>query len=64
LNLKKDEVYQRDLSTLTRPCSVLNLEGKIKINQLVIKSFCATTLENESILSIVALEAGALLLIL
>ncbi|MBC7539083.1 MAG: class I mannose-6-phosphate isomerase [Bacteriovorax sp.] len=63
LNLKKGEVYQRELTSLTRPCSILNLEGKIKINQTDVASYCAVTIENESQLSVAAIESGSLLLI-
>jgi mannose-6-phosphate isomerase len=63
LNLKKGEKYLKEISSLTRPCSVLNLEGKININQTTVESFCAVTIENESELAITALESGSLLLI-
>ena len=63
LNLKKDDVYQRDISALSRPCSVLNLDGKIKINQTDVKSYCAVNITDESQLSITAFENGSLLLI-
>ncbi|MDD4973936.1 MAG: class I mannose-6-phosphate isomerase [Bacteriovorax sp.] len=63
LNLKKGEEYLTKLSSLARPCSILNLEGKIKINQIIVASFCAVTIEKESELSITALENGSLLLI-
>ena len=61
--LKKDDVYQRDISALSRPCSVLNLDGKIKINQTDVKSYCAVNITDESQLSITAFENGSLLLI-
>lgn len=63
LNLREGENYQREISTFARPCSVLNLEGKIKINQTIVASYCAVTIEKESQLSITALESGSLLLI-
>ncbi|MDO9183086.1 MAG: hypothetical protein Q7U04_11790 [Bacteriovorax sp.] len=63
LNLKKGESYQRDLSLITRPCSLLNLEGEILVNNKKVNSFCAVTLEDESILSVTAIETGTLLII-
>lgn len=63
LNLKEGEEYLRDLTAITRPCSILNLEGKIKINQTEVKSYCAVTIEKEPQLSIAGLESGSLLLI-
>jgi mannose-6-phosphate isomerase len=63
LNLKKNEVYQKDLSTLTRQCSILNLDGVIDVNQVEVKSFGAVTLEKEFQLSITAKENGSLLII-
>jgi mannose-6-phosphate isomerase len=63
LNLKKGEEYQQELTNLVRPCSILNLEGKIKINQTEVASFCAVTIVDEPQLSITALESGSLLLI-
>lgn len=63
LNLKKNEVYQKDLSALTRQCSILNLDGSIDVNQLEVKSFGAVTLEKEFQLSITAKENGSLLII-
>lgn len=63
LNLKKNEVYQKDLSALTRQCSILNLDGAIDVNQVEVKSFGAVTLEKEFLLSITAKENGSLLII-
>lgn len=63
LNLKKNEVYQKDLSALTRQCSILNLDGSIDVNQLEVKSFGAVTVEKEFQLSITAKENGSLLII-
>ena len=63
LNMKKGETYQKDLSTLIRPTSILNLEGSVKINQHQLKSFGALSLEQEKTLVVEALEDGSLLLI-
>lgn len=63
LNLKKGETYIKDLTGQGRPCALLNLEGTIQLNHTEIKSYGAVLLENESHLSINALEDGSLLLI-
>ena len=63
LNLKKGETYQREIISLSRPCSILNLEGEISVNQTTVKSFCAVTIMHESQISISALENGSLLII-
>lgn len=56
------EVYTKELFK-KRPCSILNLEGKIKVNGEVYDSFAAITLENEKNYSLELLEAGSTLVI-
>lgn len=63
LNLKEGESYHHAVSNFSRPCSILNLHGKIRVNQTEVHSFCAITIEEEGQLSIAALESGSLLLI-
>lgn len=63
LNMKKGDEYLKDLSATARPSAVLNLDGKLLINDLKINSFDAVLLEDEKSLKIKALEDGALLLI-
>jgi mannose-6-phosphate isomerase len=63
LNLKKGHTYQKNLSHLNRPSSVLNLEGKVLINEKSLDAFSALLIDQESILTIEALDDGSLLLI-
>lgn len=63
LNLKKGQSYQKDLRGLKRPCSILNLNGGIFVNQKKCESFDALLIEQESSLEIEAQVDGSLLLI-
>lgn len=63
LTMKKGETYKKDLSALSRPTSILNLEGAVSINQHHLKSFGALGLDQEKNLEVEALEDGSLLLI-
>lgn len=63
LNLNKGEVYQKKILNFTRPCSILNLDGKIKINQKELQSYRAVSVEKELQISIEALESGSFLMI-
>lgn len=63
LNLSKGEKHLQELKNLTRPCSLLNLAGKIKINNIEIASYDAIMFEDENQLKIEAIEDGPLLLI-
>lgn len=63
LNMKKGNVYQRDISGITRPCSILNLDGEIIINSKKLNSYGAVLIEDENQLKIEALVDGPLLLI-
>jgi mannose-6-phosphate isomerase len=60
VNLESGESYQKNLSTT---CSVLNLDGKITINQKGLNSFGAVTITDEFQLTVTAEERGAFLLI-
>jgi mannose-6-phosphate isomerase len=62
LNMKKGETYQKELD-LTRPYSILNLEGNILINEKALNAFNAVMIEQENLLNIKATEDGQLLLI-
>jgi mannose-6-phosphate isomerase len=61
VNLSKGEKYNYQFQ---EPHSILNLTGKIKINQLVIDSYQALFLSEEKNIELEALEAGAFLLIM
>lgn len=63
LNLKRGENVQKHLPVLKRPCALLNLEGKICINQQELKAYGAVSITDEAQLTISALEDGPLLLI-
>lgn len=63
LNMKKGNVYQKELIDLSRPCSILNLEGGVLVNKTELNSFGAALIEDEKSLAIEALEDGSLLLI-
>lgn len=63
LNMKKGNEFLKDLKELTRPCSILNLNGKISVNESDVKSYGAVTVLKEKNLKVTALEDGALLLI-
>ena len=63
LNLKKGHTYQKDLTKLNRPSSILNLEGKVLINEKSLNAFSALLIDQENILKIEALDDGPLLLI-
>ena len=60
VNLESGESYQQNLSTT---CSILNLNGKITINQREINSFGAAIITDELQLTIKALDRGSFLLI-
>lgn len=62
LNQNSNEKYFTAVS-LKRPCSILNLKGKIAVNGIPLASYEAVTIENESSLSVEALEEGSCLLI-
>lgn len=62
LNQNNNEKFFTALS-LKRPCSILNLKGKITLNGIPLASFEAATIDNESTLSIESLEEGSCLLI-
>ncbi len=63
LNVKKGDIFQKSLTDLVRPCAVLNLDGKVLVNDKELNSFNAILMEQEKILNIEALEDGSLLLI-
>lgn len=63
LNMKKGEKYLRELSDLVRPCSILNLDGKILVNDKTLNSFNALLIDQEKKLNVEASEDGSLLLI-
>lgn len=63
LNMKKGNSYQKELSYLKRPMSILNLNGKIFVNHHEVKSFGALIVEDENSITIEAHEDGSLLLI-
>ncbi len=63
LNQNPNENYSRELESLDRPCSILNLNGKIRINHQDINSYEAVTVSDEKNLKIEALEEGSLLII-
>ncbi|MFA6239037.1 MAG: hypothetical protein WC635_16990 [Bacteriovorax sp.] len=63
LNMKKGNIYQKEVTEVSRPCSVLNLEGSVLINGKKINSFGAVLIDDENHLKIEALDDGSLLLI-
>lgn len=63
LNLKKGQIFKKDLKKLIRPASILNLEGNILINEKSLNSYCALLIDQEKNLKIEALDDGPLLLI-
>lgn len=62
LNQSSNEKFFAPLS-LERPCSVLNLKGRISVNGIPLSSYEAVTLDAESSLSVEAFEEGSCLLI-
>lgn len=62
LNQNSNENYFTSLS-LKRPCSILNLKGRISVNGIPLASYEAVTLEGETSLSVEAFEEGSCLLI-
>lgn len=62
LNQRPNEKFFTSF-TLKRPCSILNLKGKILVNGVPLASYEAVTVDNESSLSVEALEEGSCLLI-
>lgn len=62
LNQNSNEKYFTTI-TLKRPCSILNLHGKIAVNGIPLKSYEAVTIENETSLSVESFEDGSCLLI-
>ncbi len=63
LNQKQGDVFKQDLK-LTRPCSILNLSGKISLDGKNVNHYEAVTLdEKETQLNIAAIDDGSLLLI-
>jgi len=62
LNQNNNEKYFTAVS-LKRPCSILNLKGKIAVNGVPLEAYQAMTLDNETSLSIEAFEEGNCLLI-
>ena len=62
LNQNSNEKYFSTLN-LKRPCSILNLKGRIEVNGIPLDSYEAVTIENESSLSVEAMEEGSCLLI-
>jgi mannose-6-phosphate isomerase len=60
INLESGESYQKNLSNT---CSILNLNGKITINQKGLNSFGAVTITDELQLTVTALDRGSFLLI-
>lgn len=62
LNQNSDEKYFSSVD-LKRPCSVLNLKGRISVNGVPLDSYEAVTVENESSLAIESFEEGSCLLI-
>ncbi len=64
LNMSAGEKLNPSLIDNNRPCSVLNLAGKIRVNQQEISSYEAATFYDEGQLHFEAIEDGSLLLIL
>lgn len=62
LNQNSNENYFAPLS-LKRPCSVLNLKGRIAVNGVPLASYEALSLDAESSLSVESYEEGSCLLI-
>lgn len=62
LNQNNNEKYFTSVN-LKRPCSILNLKGKIAVNGVPLESYQGMTLENETSLNIEAFEEGSCLLI-
>lgn len=63
LNQEQGESFDWEAKILVRPCSILNLNGKIKINDHLIDSYGAVIIEGDESLKVHALEAGSFLLI-
>ena len=63
VNQKKDELFEIDLKDQKRPCSILNLKGKIAVNDISLDSYGAVVINDEAVLKVKALEAGSFLLI-
>jgi mannose-6-phosphate isomerase len=62
-NLDANEKYSEILN-LIRPCSLLNLNGKIIVNGNQLDSYAAVTIDSEKTLVIESPEAGSFLLIM
>jgi mannose-6-phosphate isomerase len=62
LNLKKGEKFSKEI-TLTRPCSLLNLNGRISISGFALDAYEAVTITDENSFQIEAFEAGSVLII-
>ncbi|MBP9682890.1 MAG: class I mannose-6-phosphate isomerase [Bacteriovorax sp.] len=63
LNLEKGESYHWEKKSLGRPRSILNLNGKMRINQILIDSYGAVIIEGDELVEISAEESGSALLI-
>jgi len=64
INMSAGEKLTQKLNGQNRPSSILNLAGKIKVNQQEIISYGAATMIDEDQLHFEAIEEGSLLLIL
>ncbi len=62
LNQNSNEKYFSSVN-LKRPCSILNLKGRMTVNGVPLDSYEAVTVHNESSLAIESLEEGSCLLI-
>jgi mannose-6-phosphate isomerase len=62
LNQKANEIHKQDVN-LTRPCSLLNLSGKKKVNGEILEAYSAMLIDNEANIQIESLEAGSAILI-
>jgi mannose-6-phosphate isomerase len=62
LNQKANEIHKQVVK-LTRPCSLLNLSGKKKVNGEILEAYSAMLIDNEVNLQIESLEAGSALVI-
>ena len=62
LNQALREMHQQDIK-LNRPCSLLNLGGKKKVNGEILEAYSAMLIDSEVKLQIEAIEAGSTLII-
>lgn len=62
LNQKSNEIHQQEIK-LHRPCSLLNLSGKKRVNGEILEAYSAMLIDAEVMLQIEALEAGPTLII-